>query len=97
MEDLILDAEAWLEPLGYSQYYRDASRRAVAFTKAPGSPVIECWEDRSGTRSCRLVWGGLKLFMHLSSGDMQYRHPDIARRISAMEHYIALCEGNPPF
>lgn len=97
MEGLIHDAEAWLEPLGYSQHHRGANGRHVAFVKAPRSPVIECWEDRSGVRGCRLVWAGLRMFIHLGTGDMQYRHPDIARRIATMEHYISLCDDNPPF
>ena len=97
MDGLIPDAEAWLEPLGYSVHHRAPNGRYVAFVKSGGSPVIECWEDESGTRGCRMNWMGLKLFMHIGTGDMQYRHPDIERKVKVMEHYIAACTSNPPF
>jgi len=86
----------WLKPFGYSVY--TSSENSVIFMCYKNNyPDIECKIEKNGKKSCKLDNSNFKLFLTLSSGDIQFKHPHIEQYLKVFKHYADLVEKYPPF
>jgi len=95
----ITEAREWLSQFGYSVHSYNSDKTSITFVSdSPGNnnPSITCWINSHG-KYCELSYSGLKLFIGLTSHNIQFKHPDIGRYIKAMQHYATVCENNNPF
>lgn len=97
----IEEATEWLNPLGYTLNSYAASGRSAVFTNTKNLddltyPSITCYMEGMQQR-CSLCYPGLKMFIAIQSGDLQFKHPDIAQYIKIMKHYAEVCEQFNPF
>lgn len=88
----------WLSPFGYSFHCRDASYNSCGFIHNTNhyAPTILCTNTNGEKKVC-LSSRGYKLFLKMTTGDIQFKHPDIKKYIDTMAHYERICMENPPW
>lgn len=91
-------AEDWLEPLGYSLHFFSADGRDLHFSNVDEehSPGIRCTYNK-GFPYVRLTTVNFKMFFSMTTNNLQFKHPDIAKYIAVAKHYQYVCDKYPPF
>lgn len=95
------ECDEWMQTLGYSLHSYNGSRTSLDYSSTiptGNKPIIKCFLNERNEKRCQLIGGNnFKMFLLLISGELQFKHPDIKRWISAMEFYDKLAENNSPF
>lgn len=104
MESLMDDAKGWLAEHSYGVHHYSPDGKNITFCCSDTElehyssfPAIKVWVNETGERRCQLHYSGLKMFLTLSSGEIQYRHPDIIKYITVMVNYVRVMESINPF
>jgi len=98
-EDFYFECIEWLKPLGYQVHSHNADKTSATFLKfgSENSPAIVC-NIEGGYKSCEVVdRSNLMLFITLTSGKLQFKHPDILQYVMFIKHYTTVCKANSPF
>ena len=93
----------WLNPLGYYLHISTSNGGALIFSNPNPNHVIEypiilCHNPDNESPYCTVEESAVfKMFLTLTSGKIQFRHPDIEKYIKVFRHYARLVNSNPPF
>lgn len=100
MNDFEQRATKWLKEFDYFINYSNAELTYIKFSHynaGENYPDITCIKSLDGNERCQLKSNcGMKLFLHIESGMMQFPHPDIEKYIHAIKHYSDICCNNHP-
>ena len=99
LKDFRKECDDWLGPYGYTLHSSANQGRVLVFTSifVLHRPSIQCYFNQYDEKKCKLISTGYKMFLHLTSGDIQFKHPNIQKYIDTMEHYAMIAEKYPPF
>ncbi len=96
---IITDTEKWLKDIGIDMHVHSysADYKAAIFV-APDSASIRVWESDKGERRMKIEdCVPYKMYLTLSTGEMQWKHPDTKRILDTVNYYGAMAERHPPF
>jgi len=90
------ECEEWLKPLGYTLFASNGIKTTLTFTDID-LPSISCY--LKGERKYCIINDNIpyKLFLNLTTGELQFKHPDIKQYIEVFKHYGSLAKKYPPF
>lgn len=95
------ECNQWLNPKGFYISSYSGDEKLFNFTyKEPGlnMPTIICYINKdTDEKRVKLLGGIYKMLAHLVVEGLSFKHPDIDKFISTMQHYDNLIEHNPPF
>lgn len=98
--NIIEEYEAFLKEIGlgdYSVHSYSSDRKSATFMTIQ-SAAIHVWEDSHRNRRQKIYdCVPFKLFLTLTSNEMQYKHPDTKRYVDTINYYGGLAERYPPF
>lgn len=99
--DFIKECEEWLAPFGYELQARSSDNKYCILSNykylGENYPAIECFLDDNGNKKARVSDNSLKMFITMTTGDLQFKHPNIEKYIKVIKHYADVCENFPPF
>ena len=90
------ECEEWLKPLGYSIHMSNPNGNYYQFLNMEDTsyPAIICRQE-DGKKTAELLDAQYSYFLHMSSGPIQFKHPDIKKYMAVMAYYNQLVQKFP--